>query len=104
MMVSLNSAFCFRFCGMCSVGVRKGVKYCWSCNADQTASGPPNEILQPGRADTSFGRLQPPTPTQATGLKRKAMSLNSYMKAPTPTPRKKPTIRKAIKKWLLILV
>lgn len=72
--------FFFRFCGMCSSQLRKGVKYCWNCNADQTTSGPPSSpsvAAESGRAGTSFGR---PQTDGTTGQKRKAMSLNSYMK------------------------
>lgn len=63
---------------MCSSQLRKGVKFCWNCNADQTTSGPPSVAAESGRAGASFGR---PQTEGTTGQKRKAMSLNSYMKA-----------------------
>ena len=66
---------CFRFCGMCSAKLRKDVRFCWNCNTDQTAAGPPaettNSIKQQGE---SFGRPE-------VRQKRKAVSIKSYMKA-----------------------
>ena len=64
----------FRFCGMCSAKLRKGVRFCWKCNADQTSAGPPDESTSSGQQQESFGRPQ-------MGQKQKAMSIESYMKA-----------------------
>ena len=52
----------------------KGVRFCWKCNADQTSAGPPDENTSSGQQQESFGRPQ-------MGQKRKAMSIESYMKA-----------------------
>ena len=59
---------------MCSAKLRKGVRFCWKCNADQTSAGPPDENTSSGEQQESFGRPQ-------MGQKRKAMSIKSYMKA-----------------------
>lgn len=59
---------------MCSAKLRKGVRFCWKCNADQTSAGPPDENTSSGQQQESFGRPR-------MGQKRKAMSIESYMKA-----------------------
>lgn len=60
---------------MCSAKLRRGVKFCWKCNADQTVAGPPDETKNPVQQQgESFGSPE-------VGQKRKAMSINSYMKA-----------------------
>ena len=68
---------------MGSCKVRKGVKYCWNCNADQSISGPPQpgDSVESGMTDssamsTSFGK-----PQNTFREKRKAMSLESFTKA-----------------------
>jgi hypothetical protein len=53
--------------------LRREARFCWKCNADQTVAGPPAEVNSKPQAE-SFGRPE-------VGKKRKAMSIESYMKA-----------------------
>ena len=62
---------------MCSKNIRKGSKFCWNCNSDQSKIGPPNwttEKLLVEQTGTSFGR-------SFDGQKKKAMSFEMYKKS-----------------------
>lgn len=62
---------------MCSKNIRKGAKFCWNCNSDQSKIGPPNwtpEKLLVEQTGTSFGR-------SFDGQKKKAMSFEMYKKS-----------------------
>ena len=76
---------------MCSAKLRKDVRFCWKCNADQTSAGPPSESTNVVEQQESFGRPQ-------LGQKRKAMSIESYLKATLLISRSRYYSKKGVKK------
>ena len=68
---------------MCSAKLRKGVRFCWKCNADQTSAGPPNENTSSGQQQESFGRPQMGQKRKAAKIEKK-VSVNIGIKVISP--------------------